>query len=126
MYNVVRQTHERYGKVIQISREEGGACNTPFDALHAATRLRRLWLEEGAIKVQILVDMQVMTVKQTESWANQEYKELPKCEECAKILGENVFTHKYCKTNLFCSQICSDKNFDYIVSQWDEETECDL
>lgn len=126
MYNVVRQAHEKYGKVIEITREEIGSFDTPFNAFHQATKLRRLWLEEGAIKVRILVDMQILTVKQTESWANEEYRALPKCEECAKILGEKVFTHQYCKTNLFCSQLCSDKNYDYIVSQWDEETECDL
>src|SRR5690606_32843265 len=103
-----------------------GDCETPFQAVNRATSLRRLWLEEGARKVRILVDGQVMILKRAETWAAEEYRSLPKCEECAKILGEDVFTHQYCGTSLFCSQVCADKNFDYIVSQWDEETECDL
>lgn len=126
MYNVMRQTHDRYGSVIEITREEVGEFETPFRAVNRAISLRRIWMEEGADKVRILVDGQIMITKRAESWANEEYKALPKCEECAKILGEAVFTNKYCGTNLFCSQVCSNKNFDYIVSQWDEETECDL
>lgn len=125
MYNVSKIIHEKYGNVIHITREEFGEYNTPFDALYKAIKLRRLWLEEGAINIRFLVDMQIMILKQIESWANQEYKELPKCEECAKILGENVFTHKYCKTNLFCSQLCSDKNFDFHISKYDDEIDCD-
>ena len=126
MYKVDRLTHERYGSVIEITRDESGEYNTPFQAVNRATALRNSWIKEGATKVRILVDGQIMITKRAETWANEEYRALPKCEECAKILGETVFTHKYCKTNLFCSQACSNKNFDYIVSQWDEETECDL
>lgn len=126
MYKVNRVTHERYGAVIEIARVDSGEYETPFQALNRATSLRNVWIKEGASKVRILVDGQIMITKRAESWANEEYRALPKCEECAKILGETVFTHKYCKANLFCSQACSNKNFDYIVSQWDEETECDL
>jgi len=126
MYKVNRTTHERYGSVIEITHDESGKFETPFQAVNNAVYQRRLWLEEGAVKVRFLINGQVMITKRAESWAIQEYKDLPKCEECAKILNGNVFTHQYCGTNLFCSQVCADKNFDYIVSQWDEETECDL
>jgi len=126
MYNVMRQRHEQYGYVITITREEVGEFDTPFRAVNRAIKLRQVWIGDGASKVRILIDGQVMITKRAESWAIQEYKELPKCEECAKILGEAVFTHKYCGRNLFCSEVCSNKNFDYIVSQWDEEIECDL
>lgn len=110
----------------KIARDEPGVFSTPFEALRQATKLHREWVAEGAKKVRILVNHQILTLKQAESWANEEYRELPKCESCAKILNGPVFTHKYCKSNLFCSQECADKDYDYIVSQWDEETECDL
>jgi len=126
MYNVTRQSHDQYGSIITITREEVGEFDTPFRAVNRAIKLRQDWVKEGVSKVRILIDGQVMVTKRAESWAIAEYKALPKCEECAKILGETVFTHKYCGINLFCSQVCSNKNFDYVVSQWDEETECDL
>ncbi len=89
-------------------------------------RLRRLWMEEGEAKVRFLIDSQVMISRRAETWANEEYKSLPKCEECAKILNGKVFTHQLSEADFFCSQICADKNFNYKVSQFDEETECDL
>lgn len=126
MYNVMRVIHPQYGSVIEIVRTEVGDYETPYQAINKGITLRRLWLEEGQTKVRFLVCGQVMITKHAETWANEEYKSLPKCEGCAKILNGNVFTHQYCGTNLFCSQRCADKDFDYIVSQWDEETECDL
>ena len=126
MYTVTRQTHAKHGKVIAIVWDDSGQYETPFQALSKAKALRNAWITEGAIKVRILADGQIMIVRQAESWATREYKALPKCGNCPKILGEDVFTHQYCKSNLFCSQVCADKDFDFIVSQWDEEYECDL
>ena len=83
-------------------------------------------MEEGQEKVRFLIDGQVMITKRAESWANEEYKFLPKCEECARILNGPVFSHQLSGDHLFCSQTCSDKHFNYLVSQMDEETEFDL
>lgn len=126
MYKVARLTHAKYGPVIEITRDELGEYDTPFYAVNKAISLRAFWLREGEEKVRFLIDGQVMISKRAETWANEEYKSLPKCEECAKILKGSVFTHKYCGSNLFCSQACADKNFNYIVSQWEDETEFDL
>lgn len=126
MYKVTRIIHEKHGKVIAIEWDDAGPYHDPFAAVKQAKSLRNDWVKEGALKVRMLVDNQVMIVKGAESWAFKTYKELPKCGNCPKILDGEVFTHQYCRSNLFCSQDCADKDFDYIVSQWDEEYECDL
>jgi len=126
MYKASRVNHERYGCVIEIAREDTGEYITPFMIVNRAITMRRLWLEEGEVKVRFLIDGQVMISKRAESWANEEYKSLPKCEECARILNDDVFTHQLSESHLFCSQVCADKNYNYLISQIDEEVECDL
>jgi hypothetical protein len=74
MYSVNRFSHERHGSVVLIERVENGSFPTPFQAVQAALRERRLWQEAGTKKVRILVDDQVMSPKQAESWAHDEYK----------------------------------------------------
>lgn len=72
---------------------------------------RRLWKEAVAKKVRILVDDQVMSPKQAEHWAHEEYKSLPKCYNCAKILDGDLHTHRLSDTRQFCSESCSDKDY---------------
>jgi hypothetical protein len=127
MYTVSRQTHQKYGNVIEVNRAEPGEEQTPFRAVNKALTMRRLWKEESKSKVRILIDGQVMQPSQAETWANEEYKSLPKCEECGSILDGAVHTHTL-SDDLFCSTKCADKNYDFKVEKLNdnEETEFDL
>lgn len=127
MYKVSRVTHEKYGKIIEIIRDEPGEEATPFQAVNKALLLRQVWKEETEDKVRILIDNQIMQPSQAESWANEEYKSLPKCEECAVILVGDVHTHALSE-RLFCSNKCADQNYCFQVEKMNDndESECDL
>lgn len=125
MYSVNQLTHQRYGSVIHIERAENGSLMTPFQAVNAALKERRIWMESGTPKVRILVDNQVLTPKQAERWANEEYKSLPKCEGCAKILNGDIYTHRLSSTKVFCSETCSDRDYDEEVEKLKDEEEID-
>lgn len=125
MYTVTRCSHEQHGTVISIERDVNGSELTPFRAVQCACKERRLWLELGTVKkVKILVDGQVMSPKQAEHWAHEEYKSLPKCTGCAKILDGDVITHRLC-ANLFCSQDCADKDYNERLEILKDEEEID-
>lgn len=126
MYSVSKQVHSQYGNVIEITREEVGEFISPFDAYRKATKLYKEWRSDKKVKVRVLVDSQVITLAQADSWSINEYKSLPKCEECAKILEGPVLTHQLSNKHFFCSQVCADKNYVYIISNRDEEEEFDL
>jgi hypothetical protein len=124
MYTVARCSHLQYGSVISIERDVNGSELTPFQAVQCACKERRLWLEAGQKKVRFLVDSQVMSPKQAWYWAHEEYKSLPKCTGCAKVLDGDVFTHQLC-TNLFCSQRCADMDYNERVEILKDEEEID-
>jgi endogenous inhibitor of DNA gyrase (YacG/DUF329 family) len=125
MYTVIRCSHEKYGAVISIDRDVNGSQLTPFRAVQCACKERRIWLESNTVKkVRILVDGQVMSPKQAEHWAHEEYKSLPKCTGCAKILNEDVHTHRFCP-DLFCSQDCADKDYNEWLEKIKDEEEID-
>lgn len=125
MYSVNKIIHEQYGSVIHIERAENGSLTTPFQAVNQAVHARRLWLESGEKKVRILIDNQIMTPKQAEHWANTEYRSLPKCEGCAKILDGEVYNHQFSGGKLFCSTVCSDKDYMEEVEKRKDEEEID-
>jgi hypothetical protein len=125
MYMVTRQDHPKYGNVIQILRDENGTFQTPGLAANIAITARRLWREEGAKKVRYLIDDQVMSSAQIEAWASAEYKNLPKCFVCNAILHGDVFTHKLCGENLFCSRNCSDRDYQEHIDKIMDEEEID-
>jgi hypothetical protein len=125
MYSVNRLTHDQHGSVIHIERILNGSEFTPFQAVQRACKEQRLWLEGGAKKVRILIDDQVMSFKQAEHWAHEEYKTLPKCFGCAKILGDcNVITHQL-NNSLFCSQQCADTNYNELIEKHKNEEDSD-
>jgi hypothetical protein len=123
MYKVFNSKHEQYGKVVVIERSDEGLIETPFFAVQAALKNRRLWKEEGAKNIKFLVIDQVMTPFQMESWSREEYRSLPKCVNCAKILGGEVHTHQLCGDSLFCSQDCTDKNYHEKIERLKDEEE---
>ena len=82
-------------------------------------------MESGVKKVRFLIDEQVMSSKQVEHWANEEYKSLPKCEGCAKILDGDIHTHQFSGNKFFCSQICADKDYAEEVEKLKDEEEID-
>lgn len=125
MYSVSKLTHDRYGPVIHIERVENGSARTPFQAVNSALKERRLWMESGTKKVRILVDDKVMSPKQAEHWANEEYRSLPKCEGCANILNGDIHTHQLSGTKFFCSVICADKDYVEEVEKMKDEEEID-
>ncbi len=81
-------------------------------------------MESGTKKVRILVDSQVLNPKQAEHWANEEYKSLPKCEGCAKILNESIHTHRL-SSKVFCSEGCADRDYAEEVEKLKDEEEID-
>lgn len=82
-------------------------------------------MESGTKKVRILVDDKVMSPKQAEHWANEEYRSLPKCEGCANILNGDIHTHQLSGTKFFCSVICADKDYVEEVEKMKDEEEID-
>lgn len=125
MYSVNKITNKQYGNVIQISRTEISEFKNPFQAVNKALTLRRLWID--ATKIRFLIDGQIMSKKDAERWSNEEYKFLPKCENCATILVGKVYNHSFSGNNLFCSQSCADKNYLFKMEKLDEdERECDF
>jgi hypothetical protein len=121
MYSVSQKTTEQYGNVIEIAREEVSQFETPFQAFNKSLTLRRLWVNAG--KIRLLVIGQIMTAKQAESWAINEYKSLPKCEGCAKILNGNLYSHSLSSGHTFCSQACADKDFLFKMEKLNDEEE---
>jgi hypothetical protein len=110
MYKICNLQHPQYGNVVLIERAEEG-IEKPFFAVQAALKSRRLWRESGIDKVRFLIDGEIMSIKEIEAWARQEYKSLPKCPWCIKILHGDVFTHALCGIDVFCSQSCADKDY---------------
>jgi hypothetical protein len=123
MYSVSRQIDSKLGNLIAIVRTEEGDYLSPFAAFNQAKQMRRLWLEEGVVKVRIWVDSQLMTVAQAERWSSEEYKSLPKCGSCGTILGGQVHTHRLCDSSLFCSGSCADKSYSEEANKINDEEE---
>lgn len=124
MYSVKTTNHEKYGVVVEVIRAEDGAIETPFIAIQRALTEQRLMKQGVNKKIRFLIDNQIMTKAQIQSWANEEYKSLPKCFACAAILKGNVYNHNL-NSQLFCSQKCADKDYQYIMENRDDEEECD-
>lgn len=121
MYSVSRITHERHGCVVHIERAMNGSHPTPYRAVNAACKEQRLWKESGAKKIRILIDDQVLSPKQAEHWAQDEYQSLPKCAWCVKVLDENVHTNRFSES-FFCSIECANKDYmEKVEIQKDEE-----
>ena len=125
MYGVNKITHKVYGPVVTVDRAENGSQITPFQAVQLALRERRLWQETGVKKIRFLIDGQIMSLKQAEHWAYEEYKSLPKCKGCAKILDGNIYSHQLCSSGLFCSTSCADKDYIEEVEKLKDEEEID-
>lgn len=125
MYSVNRVTHEVYGPVVVVDRQENGNQPTPFRAIQRALSERNLWRSEGPKKVRLLVDGKIMSPNQADHWSHEEYKSLPKCKTCAKILDGDVCSHQLCETGLFCSQECADKDYLEEMEKLKDEEEID-
>jgi hypothetical protein len=123
MYKVSNQTTE-YGNVVIIEQDEDG-IEAPFFAVQQALKNRRLWRESGATKVRFLVGGKIMSPKEMESWSREEYKSLPKCPTCIKILSGNVFTHRLSGTDIFCTQACADQDYNQKIERLKDEEEID-
>ena len=126
MYNVSKQDHITYGKLVEIIRQENGPYKTPSAAFNAADMMRRKWRDESNSRVRILIDEQVMGSSGAEHWSNEEYKSLPKCFTCAKILGGDIYPHKFCGNRLFYSQICSDADYFSEMEKIKDEGEMEI
>lgn len=111
MYSVNRLTHEVHGRIVSVDRSVNGEEKNPFDAVQRALTERFKWKEAGAKNVKLFIDGQIMTTNQAEQWSDEEYKSLPKCKACAKILIEELYTHRLCPIGFFCSQQCADLDF---------------
>lgn len=126
MYKVQRAISEKYGNIIEILRAEIGEESIPFFAIEQAKKQKRLWQEEGGNKIRFLVDNQILTTSQLEKWSKEEYKSLPKCEFCVKILEEQVYNNTLSSEALFCSQACADKDYHLQMDYLHNYEESDL
>jgi hypothetical protein len=124
MYVVSREMHHSYGPLVSIERDANGSAKTPFQAVQCACKEARLLREAGAKKVRVLIDDKIMTLKQAEQWSDKEYKSLPKCSYCAKIMEEDVFTHRL-SSDLFCSQLCADRDYSERIDKLKDEEDCE-
>lgn len=124
MYSVNKLTHDEYGQVISIVRDVNGLYKTPFRAVMRVNVEQRLLKEAGIKKVRVLIDEQLLTIKGTEHWANEEYKSLPKCYRCAAILNGDLYNNQLCK-NLFCSSVCADEDYVDRIELFNDEEDCD-
>ncbi len=123
-YNVSKSITDSYGEIIILSIEENGEFKNPFKAFNKIKLLKRL------SKSKIMINDQILNIKQTEKWINEEYFSLPKCFSCGEILSacssNDVFTHKLCGVNLFCSQKCADKDLSFQLDKLNDEEEIEL
>jgi hypothetical protein len=125
MYKVSNIEHADYGKVVVIEADDNGDLKEPFYAWQRALTQQRLWREQGAKRVRFLIADQVMNAQEVEHWSHEEYKNLPKCGECGKILGGDVHTHQLCGSDVFCSQSCADENYHQAIERLKDEEEID-
>jgi hypothetical protein len=114
-----RQTHPDYGPIIEIVRDELGSYDDPFLVEKQA---KKEW-KKGT---RFLIDNQIFNIHQLEIWIREEYQSLPKCQNCAKILKDQVFSHDLAGNGLFCSQICSDYNYHQRADHLNDYEECDI
>jgi len=128
MYKIIKHTnHLNYGKTIEIVKDNSMPMITPFQVANKALQMKRLWKEKTKYKIKLLVAGRILTDSQLESWSIEEYKLLPKCEECGKILADQIYTHRL-SDHFFCTQLCADRNYDFILEKMNdnEESEFDL
>jgi hypothetical protein len=125
MYIVSRSNDEKYGNVVAILRTEDGQ-QSPFFISEEAKKEKRLWEEQEKIKVRFMVDNQILTINQLETWAHEEYRHLPKCSYCAHILYGDVHTNGLSSGALFCSTFCADRDYHIQVERLDDCEECDF
>lgn len=104
MYSVILEEDPNYGKIISICRDEDGDCKTPFEVYQ---KVKSINLNS---KIKILVDDQLLSLFELNMWAHEEYKNLPKCQECFQILSRKLYTHQLCGYSFFCSENCANKN----------------
>ena|ERR1700722_1348085 len=124
MYKIIRKRDENYGNLVIIERVENGEID-PFFAVQWALKELRLWKESCNSKVRIMIDDQILSINEVKLWEHEEYKNLPKCGECGKILGGDVHTHQLCGSDVFCSQDCASKNYDQETERLKDEEEID-
>lgn len=125
MYIVSRSNDEQYGNVVAILRSEDGEIS-PFFVAEEAKKEKRLWEKQEKIKVRFMVDNQILTVKDLEKWAREEYHHLPKCGHCAHILCGDVHTNNLSSGTLFCSVLCADRDYHIQAEKLNDCEECDL
>ena len=125
MYDIQFKNHEIHGNTIVISIVENGTHKSPFKAVEQAKSLRRMELEKGKLKIKLLVNEQLLSTKEMEKWAIEEYNLLPKCFRCGSILETIVFIHPFSGSNLFCTQRCADLDHSDEMDKTLEEEEID-
>lgn len=124
MYKVYHSNDEKYGNVIIILHSEDNGLDNPFLAIQEAFRQKRIWSSKDLIsKIRILVNGQIMTHSKAECWAREEYKSLPKCAWCVKILTAEIYTHQLRGDRLFCSQDHADKDYHEEMEHLKDEEE---
>lgn len=117
-YNAIQIEHSKFSQVLVLEKANDGIYFSPLEAISKLKSLRAI------SKLRIIVDGQMMTLAQAEQWALEEYKFLPKCEECGTILNDNVFTHTLNK-NLFCSEKCKENNYLFHLDILEDQEDCD-
>jgi hypothetical protein len=78
------------------------------------------------IQSRFLIDNQIFDINQLERWSYDEYKSLPKCQNCGKILFGEVFSNSFSDSQLFCSKYCSDDDYHRQVAHLNDFVDCEV
>lgn len=116
-YNVIlkKENNKNY---IEVSSP--GDIISPYDVVNKIFSLKTKFKQNSSAKLNYIVFGKNMSFPQVKTWSNEEYKKIPKCGDCAKILEENVFTHSF-SDKIFCSENCSNNNYSEISNKFEEE-----
>ncbi len=149
MYTITRQKQWTEGNpVVEVSYGGIDYCNPdalakkypgefeefsdPRKAIETAIAICLAWRKDGERKAKVgigstggmTMPFETCTIKQAQKWAEEEYKTLPNCPQCAKIMeknqekwsigfitkdGEFISYEEY----IYCSEYCAEKNYTY-------------
>ena len=104
LYSVSLKNNDKYGDFIEVS--DSGDIVSPFDVYNKVCALKNKFKQNNESNLKYLVFGSIMTLSKIKKWANDEYKTLPKCNYCAKLILNDVFTNSL-TDKIFCSLECS-------------------
>lgn len=129
MYQLAKTTHDQDGSPLEllsiVETEDLSAEVSPFAILRIAF-LQQKRMPDGKAKHLLVIDGCLLNSKQAESWAQNEYEDLPKCSRCGSILRELYCVHNLSEHRAFCSDDCKGQDYLEEVEKLNDEYDCDF